>query len=99
MVQQRPDTNGTSGTGGPDGVRLSSGVASSLTGVGLLVVFMAQNREDVTLHFLLWSFAWPLWLFTLVVAVRGGREEGTDPLASGHASARAPALRPVPAAS
>jgi uncharacterized integral membrane protein len=71
MVQQRPNTKGTGGTGGPDGVRLSSGVACSLTGVGLLVVFMAQNREYVTLHFLVWSFAWPLWLFTLVVAVLG----------------------------
>jgi hypothetical protein len=60
MVQQRPDTSGGSGTGGTDGVRLSSGVVASLTGVGLLIVFMVQNREDVTLDFLVWSFTWPL---------------------------------------
>jgi uncharacterized integral membrane protein len=71
MVQQRPDTSGTSGTGGTAGVRLSAGVLASLTGVGLLVVFMVQNREDVTLNFLVWSFTWPLWLFTLVVAALG----------------------------
>jgi uncharacterized integral membrane protein len=71
MVQQRPDTSGTSGTGGTDGVRLGSGVIASLTGGGLLVVFMVQNRDDVTLHFLAWRFTWPLWLFTLVVAALG----------------------------
>jgi uncharacterized integral membrane protein len=32
---------------------------------------MAQNTEDVTLKFLFWSFTWPLWLFTLTVAVLG----------------------------
>jgi uncharacterized integral membrane protein len=32
---------------------------------------MAQNTEDVTLQFLFWSFTWPLWLFTLTVAVLG----------------------------
>jgi uncharacterized integral membrane protein len=32
---------------------------------------MVQNRERVTLHFLAWNFTWPLWVFTLVVAVVG----------------------------
>jgi uncharacterized integral membrane protein len=39
--------------------------------VVLLVVFMIQNTERVTLFFLLWSFTWPLWLFTLVTALVG----------------------------
>jgi uncharacterized integral membrane protein len=72
MVQQSPSAGRTSGTGGvPSGVRLSSGVITTLVGGGLLVVFMAQNTEDVTLKFLFWSFTWPLWLFTLTVAVLG----------------------------
>ena len=44
---------------------------ASLTGVGLLLIFMIQNTEDVTLDFLFWSFTWPLWLFSLVMALFG----------------------------
>ena len=32
---------------------------------------MLQNTEDVRLDFLFWSFTWPLWLFTFVVALVG----------------------------
>jgi uncharacterized integral membrane protein len=32
---------------------------------------MIQNTEKITLHFLLWNFTWPLWLFTLFMAVFG----------------------------
>ena len=44
---------------------------ASLIEVGLLIVFMIQNTDDVTLDFLFWSFTWPLWFFTLVSAVVG----------------------------
>ena len=44
---------------------------ASLTGVGLLLIFMVQNTEDVTLNFLVWSFTWPLWLFSVVMALFG----------------------------
>jgi uncharacterized integral membrane protein len=78
MVQQIPSAGNTSGTGGVPGgagrtsrVGLSSGVVAALGGGGLLVVFMAQNTEDVTLQFLFWSFTVPLWLFTLTVAILG----------------------------
>jgi uncharacterized integral membrane protein len=78
MVQQTPDAGNTSGTGGApsgagrkSGVHLSSGVIATLGGGGLLVLFMAQNTEEVTLEFLFWSFTVPLWLFTLTVAVLG----------------------------
>ena len=54
-----------------DGARLSGGVIASLTGVGLLVIFMVQNTQDVTLAFLVWDFTWPLWLLTLVSALIG----------------------------
>ena len=71
MVEQ---SSGGSATGVAEGqrARLSSGVIASLTGVGLLVIFMVQNTQPVTLQFLFWSFTWPLWLFTLAMALVGG---------------------------
>jgi uncharacterized integral membrane protein len=51
--------------------RLSGGLIATLAGGGLLVLFMAQNTEAVTMKFLVWSFSWPLWLYTIVVAVLG----------------------------
>jgi uncharacterized integral membrane protein len=70
MVQQGPGAD-TGGVAEGRGVRLSGGAIASLTGVGLLVIFMSQNTERVTLHFLFWSFTWPLWLFSLVMALVG----------------------------
>ncbi|MGA7420088.1 MAG: lipopolysaccharide assembly protein LapA domain-containing protein [Acidimicrobiales bacterium] len=52
--------------------RLSGGAITSLVGGALLIIFMVQNTENITLHFLAWSFTWPLWLFTLVTALVGG---------------------------
>ena len=54
-----------------EGRRLSGGAIASLTGVGLLLVFMVQNTESVQLDFLVWSFTCPLWLLTLAAAVLG----------------------------
>lgn len=51
--------------------RLSGGAIASLSGVGVLLVFMIQNTEDVTVDFLFWSFTWPLWLLILVAALVG----------------------------
>jgi uncharacterized integral membrane protein len=51
--------------------RMSGGTIATLTGLGALLVFMLQNREDVTLTFLFWDFTWPLWLLILVTAVLG----------------------------
>ena len=65
MVDQSSDQ------GNAGGARLGGGAIASLTGLGLLVIFMVQNTEKITLHFLVWSFSWPLWLFTLVTAVFG----------------------------
>ena len=69
MVQQTPGPSTDSAAA--ERRRLSGGAIASLTGVGLLVTFMIQNTERVTLHFLFWSFTWPLWLFTLVTALIG----------------------------
>ena len=62
----------TAGTGsGPQSSRLSIGIIATVAGGGLLLAFVLQNRDDVTLNFLFWSFTVPLWLFTIVVAVLG----------------------------
>ena len=54
-----------------EGRRLSGGAIASLIGVGLLIIFMIQNTEDVQLDFLTWSFTWPLWLLTIASAALG----------------------------
>jgi uncharacterized integral membrane protein len=56
---------------GDGGGRLSGGAIATLVGLGLLVVFMVQNTEEVRLDFLVWHFTWPLWLVTLASAVLG----------------------------
>jgi hypothetical protein len=33
--------------------------------------FIIQNRQDVKLDFLWWSFTWPLWIYTIVSALFG----------------------------
>ena len=75
MVQQGSGAGGTGtvagSTGGSGTAVLSRGVIATLAGGGLLVIFMVQNTDDVTLNFLFWSFTVPLWLFTLVVAALG----------------------------
>ena len=57
----------------PDGQgrSLSSGAIASLTGAGLLLIFVVQNTEDVSLSFLFWSFTWPVWLLTIASALLG----------------------------
>ncbi len=61
--------SGPAATG--DGFKLGGGAIASLTGGVLLIVFMLQNTQDVTLEFLVWDFTWPLWLLTLVSALVG----------------------------
>jgi uncharacterized integral membrane protein len=50
---------------------ISGGAIASLTGVGVLVIFIVQNTEDVRFDFLFLHFTWPLWLYTIVIAVFG----------------------------
>jgi uncharacterized integral membrane protein len=72
MTQQVPTPVSTSGTGDGHGkAGLSGGLIATLAGGGLLLLFMLQNRDDVTLQFLFWSFTWPLWLFTIAMATLG----------------------------
>jgi uncharacterized integral membrane protein len=51
--------------------RLSGGAITSLAGLAVLLIFVIQNRQDVRVHFLSVSFIWPLWVYTIVMAVFG----------------------------
>ena len=55
----------------PDGRKLGGGAIASLTGIGVLLIFIVQNTEDVKFHFLFLTFTWPLWLYTIVTALFG----------------------------
>jgi uncharacterized integral membrane protein len=55
----------------PDRRRLGGGAIASLTGIGVLVIFIVQNTDDVRFKFLFVDFTWPLWLYTIVVAAFG----------------------------
>lgn len=68
MATQRPKAEDV----GDSGLRLGGGALAGLSGVGILAVFMAQNLDDVTVHFLVWDFACPVWLLILGAAVLGG---------------------------
>ena len=50
---------------------MSGGAIASLTGVGVLLIFIVQNTSDVQFRFLWLEFIWPLWLYTIVVAAFG----------------------------
>jgi uncharacterized integral membrane protein len=54
-----------------EGRRLGGGAVASLSGLGVLVIFVIQNTQDVRFQFLFLSFTWPLWLYTIVVALFG----------------------------
>jgi uncharacterized integral membrane protein len=68
MVVKSPDESTRAKA---DRRRLGGGAIASLTGVGLLIIFMIQNTESVQLDFLVWSYTWPLWLLTMASAVLG----------------------------
>ena len=61
MMEQAPQS----------GSKLSGGALASLTGVGVLFIFVVQNTEDVKFKFLFIDFTWPLWVYTIVVALFG----------------------------
>ena len=57
--------------GKSSGGGLSGGAIASLGGIAVLAVFIVQNTQDVRFHFLFLDFTWPLWLYTIVVALFG----------------------------
>jgi len=54
-----------------DRATLGAGAIASIVGVGALLVFMLQNRNKVSLDFLMFHVNWPLWLVILISAVLG----------------------------
>ena len=54
-----------------EGRKLSGGAIASLSGLGVLIIFVFQNTADVRFHFLWLDFTWPLWLYTIVTATFG----------------------------
>lgn len=60
------DTDATEPKGG-----LGAGAIATIGGLGVLAIFILQNTEDVEFTFLFWSFTWPMWLYTIIVAVFG----------------------------
>ncbi len=55
----------------PDRRRLSGGAIASLSGLAVLLIFIFQNTQDIEVRFLFLRFTWPLWLYTIVVALFG----------------------------
>jgi uncharacterized integral membrane protein len=62
LQESRPEAQGR---------RLGAGAIASLTGVGVLLIFVIQNTQRVRLDFLFWTFTWPLWLLTVASALLG----------------------------
>jgi uncharacterized integral membrane protein len=68
MAQERPSDSTTPPS---EGRRLGGGAIASLSGIGLLLIFMIQNAERVRFDFLFWTFTWPLWLLIMASALLG----------------------------
>jgi uncharacterized integral membrane protein len=60
------DTDATESKGG-----LGAGAIATIGGLGVLLIFILQNTEAIEFKFLFWGFTWPLWLYTIIVAVFG----------------------------
>ncbi len=51
--------------------KLGGAAIASLSGLGVLLIFVFQNTDEVRFHFLFLDFTWPIWLYTIVVALFG----------------------------
>lgn len=51
--------------------RLSGGMIASLIGLAVLLIFIIENRMRIRIRFLVWGFIWPLWVYTIVIALFG----------------------------
>jgi uncharacterized integral membrane protein len=61
----------TTGEGRDGGLQLSGGTIAGIAGVALLVIFMLQNTDRVTLTLFVWDFSWPVWLLVALSAAVG----------------------------
>lgn len=71
MAFQMSSDNAASSAATSEGFKLGGGAIASLSGLALLLIFMFQNTDDVTVTFLAWDWTWPTWLLILVSAVFG----------------------------
>ena len=69
MTQQREEQEAPSAE--PARRRLGGGTIALAIGLAFLATFIIQNRQDVKLDFLWWSFTWPLWIYAIVCALFG----------------------------
>ena len=53
------------------GRRFGAGSITALVGLAVLLIFILQNRQSIRFHFLFLYFTWPMWLYTIVVALIG----------------------------
>jgi uncharacterized integral membrane protein len=51
--------------------RLSGAAIAWIVGVAVLALFVGQNTARIRIRFAVFSFTWPLWLYTLVMAALG----------------------------
>ena len=51
--------------------KVGGGTIATVGGLGVLVIFMVQNTQDVNVEFLFWDFTWPLWLLVLASSTLG----------------------------
>jgi uncharacterized integral membrane protein len=51
--------------------RLSGGMIATLAGLAVLLIFIIENRMRIKIGFLFWHFVWPLWVYTIVIALFG----------------------------
>jgi uncharacterized integral membrane protein len=51
--------------------RLRGGMIASLVGLAVLLIFIIENRMHIKIRFLAWGFTWPLWVYTIVIALFG----------------------------
>lgn len=58
-------------SGGRGKVTLSGGAIAAIVGAAVIVIFMLQNTNSVTLTLVVWDFTWPLWLLVLFSAIAG----------------------------
>ena len=70
MSQREPGETQQGGRG------LGGGAIVSLSGLAVLVIFVIQNTEDIRFDFLFIGFTWPLWLYTIMVALFGALVSG-----------------------
>ena len=51
--------------------KIGGGAVAMLTGLAVLLVFVVRNTEQVHFRFLVLTFTWPLWLYTILAAAFG----------------------------